>query len=80
MPRSAGNAGIGVPLVSRDCWRDAEVLHLPKSGRDEASECASAVNVASFSSRPSSTNPMGMNAVTDSAGDQAVGKVTWACL
>uniref|UniRef100_A0A8U8B3E8 Uncharacterized protein n=1 Tax=Geospiza parvula TaxID=87175 RepID=A0A8U8B3E8_GEOPR len=26
VPRSAGNAGIGVPLVSRGCWRDAEVL------------------------------------------------------
>uniref|UniRef100_A0A8D2NVN0 LRMP protein n=1 Tax=Zosterops lateralis melanops TaxID=1220523 RepID=A0A8D2NVN0_ZOSLA len=26
VPRSAGNAGTGVPLVSRSCWRDAEVL------------------------------------------------------
>ncbi|NXB74215.1 LRMP protein, partial [Donacobius atricapilla] len=34
-----GDRGIGVPLVSRGCWRGAEVLHLPKTGWDEASEC-----------------------------------------
>ncbi|NXH42277.1 LRMP protein, partial [Dicaeum eximium] len=36
---SLGDRGIGVPLVRRGCWRGAEVLPLPKTGWDEASEC-----------------------------------------
>ncbi|KFO65730.1 Lymphoid-restricted membrane protein, partial [Corvus brachyrhynchos] len=53
VPRSAGNAGIGVPLVSRGCWRDAEVLHLPKTSWDEASEWQGRLGVKQNEKRPS---------------------------
>ncbi|NXD27951.1 LRMP protein, partial [Spelaeornis formosus] len=36
---SLGDRGIGVPLVSWGCWKDADVLHLPKTDWDKELEC-----------------------------------------